>query len=289
MSKIERQLCLQSFQDELVTALRTEGKYDKLVELAPADGAAPRRVEVLCRQVELGSGEVRLGRGDSPAGAGNPAAALPPPVVVRQFCNDVLELQLRAQQATISTGWDELRGLPRVWMVLRYPRIEWSRNRDEIGGEQGSLPMGPYALPDSVLAQGRGITLDELVQNPQKFCQSKAIQAMVNRLSKNVIHRLMLQVQAEMHLRLAYGISCLFMVMLGSVLGLLFRGGQALTAFAISAAPAALMVVMLFMGKELMRNPDVPHSVLYGGCAMWGGVTALALASLYTYAVTMRR
>jgi hypothetical protein len=77
------------------------------------------------------------------------------------------------------------------------------------------------------------------------------------------------------------------MVMLGAALGLLFRGGEALVAFAISAGPASAVIVMMLMGKQLISNPGVPET--YGIIVIWGGITAMVGATGYIYAVTMRR
>ena len=92
---------------------------------------------------------------------------------------------------------------------------------------------------------------------------------------------------AELHVRAAYGVSCFLMVALGAALGVLFRGGQMISAFALSVVPALVVIIMLVMGKQIVRNPDVQTSV--GVLAIWGGIALLALANMVLYWRLVRR
>jgi lipopolysaccharide export LptBFGC system permease protein LptF len=112
---------------------------------------------------------------------------------------------------------------------------------------------------------------------------------MVNDLHGKLLPKLLGKVAAEMHWRIAYAVCCLLMVLIGAAMGLILRGGQILAAMAISAVPAALVIVLLLAGKELIHNPKVTWGYVLGVAIIWGGVGLMAAAVGYLYAVPMRR
>ena len=104
---------------------------------------------------------------------------------------------------------------------------------------------------------------------------------------KKSILKLRGRIKAEMHGRIAYSLSCCLMVAMGAALGLIFRGGQVLTAFAVSVLPAAIVVVLVAMGQELVANPGVNPGV--GFAAIWSGLGLLLVGDVYLYLRLMRR
>ena len=64
-------------------------------------------------------------------------------------------------------------------------------------------------------------------------------------------------------------------------------GGQVLSAFAISVAPAVVAYVMVIMGEQMVTNPKVDPSM--GLAAIWSGDILLILGNLYLYGRVMRR
>jgi hypothetical protein len=59
---------------------------------------------------------------------------------------------------------------------------------------------------------------------------------------------------AESHSRVSFAISCLVLVMVGCSLGLMFRSGNFLSAFAISFIPALLTITLIVAGQRLAGN-----------------------------------
>ena len=55
----------------------------------------------------------------------------------------------------------------------------------------------------------------------------------------------------------------------------------------LSLIPAAIVIVMMLMGKEIIRNPDVDE-VLGMGC-VWGGIVLLAAANAVVYFLLSRK
>jgi lipopolysaccharide export system permease protein len=101
------------------------------------------------------------------------------------------------------------------------------------------------------------------------------------------IFRLRAEIVAEMNGRMAYSLSCFLLVAMGAGLGVVFRGGQFISAFALSAMPATLMIVMVLMGKEMMTNKDVDP--MWGYVSIWGGLVALLVANAFLYARLVRK
>ena len=77
------------------------------------------------------------------------------------------------------------------------------------------------------------------------------------------------------------------MVALGAALGVIFRGGQLISAFALSVAPATVIIVLILMGKEMVRNPD--SSFEWGLVSIWAGLVVLLVANVFVYGRLVRR
>jgi lipopolysaccharide export LptBFGC system permease protein LptF len=65
------------------------------------------------------------------------------------------------------------------------------------------------------------------------------------------------QILAESNSRVSFAISCLVLVMMGCALGMMFRSGNFLSAFAISVVPALLTITLIVAGQRVSGNvPD---------------------------------
>lgn len=88
------------------------------------------------------------------------------------------------------------------------------------------------------------------------------------------------------HSRLAFSVSTLVILILAAALGIIVRGGQLLTAFAISFVPGMLVVVMNIMGRQMSGNPGT-HTV--GLCVIWSGIAIVALADVVVLTRFLKR
>jgi len=96
------------------------------------------------------------------------------------------------------------------------------------------------------------------------------------------IQNAVVQILAEIHTRLVFGISCIPLILIGIGLGIILRGGHLLSAFGASAIPAGLLVICIMMGKNVATNPSAGLTAGIG--LMWAGFAALAvLASVTLY------
>jgi lipopolysaccharide export LptBFGC system permease protein LptF len=67
---------------------------------------------------------------------------------------------------------------------------------------------------------------------------------------------------AEMNNRASFAVSCIILVMVGCALGIMFRSGNFLTAFAVSVIPALLSIVLIVTGQHTCEN--IPYEIKSG-------------------------
>jgi len=142
-------------------------------------------------------------------------------------------------------------------------------------------PEHPLPVPADITALVEDMDLVRVAASPQ------GKDADLMWAVRREVTALGLEIVAERHGRVALGLSCCLLVALGGALGLVFRGGQVLSAFAIAVAPGLVTFVVVFMGQNLVTNPDV--APWKGLAAVWSGDALLVLANLYLYGHVIRR
>jgi hypothetical protein len=145
-----------------------------------------------------------------------------------------------------------------------------------VGGQRRKEWSTEVELPERFVQSVDHIGIDNIQQEAARLTSKPAILDSIQNLKNTVIRSLRGKLVAEMHGRIAYGVSCFLLVTLGAALGLIFRGGQIISAFATSTLPAAAIIVLVIMGKELARNPRI--SLVAGLTVIWAGIAALGLA-----------
>ncbi|MGH7178966.1 MAG: LptF/LptG family permease [Tepidisphaeraceae bacterium] len=93
---------------------------------------------------------------------------------------------------------------------------------------------------------------------------------------------------SEMHARASFSVSCLILVLVGCALGMMFKSGNFLSAFAVSVMPAMLCILLIITGQHTCEN--VPWDIRtfnnplqFGVAMIWAGnavVVALAVVLL---------
>jgi hypothetical protein len=93
-------------------------------------------------------------------------------------------------------------------------------------------------------------------------------------------------VRGELHSRASFAVSCLILVLVGSALGMMFKSGNFLTAFAVSFAPALLCITLVVAGQQTADHiPDVispkflshNHPLQLGIALIWSGNAIVAI------------
>ena len=92
-------------------------------------------------------------------------------------------------------------------------------------------------------------------------------------------------IHSEMHSRASFAVSCLILVIVGCALGMMFKSGNFLTAFAISVVPALLCIALIVTGANVSNSIPFKlenfHNPLNAGLALiWSGNVAVLLIAV---------
>ena len=93
------------------------------------------------------------------------------------------------------------------------------------------------------------------------------------------------RVRGEINSRLAFVVSCLLLVLVGAALGMMFKSGNFLTAFAVSVLPAMLSTVLIVTGQHTVENTPLVISatnnpLMMGLELIWTGNVCIAIAAI---------
>lgn len=142
--------------------------------------------------------------------------------------------------------------------------------RTSPAGGRAVLPLAfKVLMPSSIKA---------LEDRPFEYYISPAAAVSGNQVQlKHELIKVSNAVISEMHARAAFATSCLILVMVGCALGMMFRSGNFLTAFAISFIPAMLAITLVVAGQQIsgninpQRGPDWVNPITQGVILMWSG------------------
>ncbi len=84
------------------------------------------------------------------------------------------------------------------------------------------------------------------------------------------------EVVSEIHARASFGVSCFILVLVGCALGMMFRSGHFLSAFAVSVVPAMLCIMLIVTGQHTAEN--VPSAI----SASWQNTLPTGLALIWS-------
>ncbi len=93
-------------------------------------------------------------------------------------------------------------------------------------------------------------------------------------------------IKAETHSRLAFGIGCIPLVLIGTGLGIIKKGGHLLSAFGTSSIPAAILIVCIMSGKNITENLASRPNM--GTFLIWAGPFILFLLAGVIYRVLLK-
>ncbi len=223
----------------------------------------------------VGRNEVELLSGVSTEGR-------PIPVRVRVYRDKVMRQIITADAGTIQASWSRMQDKSYLSIALSGNiTVEFLALAEDRVQRRADWRIGRLAIPETVVEQARDISLRDVYTNAEQYTRDKGILKAVDQLITQGVDRILSEIQAELHGRAAYGISCFLMVAMGAGLGLMFKGGQLISAVALAAIPGSIVTLMILMGKELVTNPDVPEPIGIG--SIWAGVVLLLVANAVLY------
>jgi lipopolysaccharide export LptBFGC system permease protein LptF len=86
-------------------------------------------------------------------------------------------------------------------------------------------------------------------------------------------------VEAELHSRASFAMSCLILVMVGCALGMMFKTGNYLSAFALSVIPALISIALVVTGQHVSEN-TAANALKLGLSLIWGGNLAVLILAV---------
>jgi len=128
--------------------------------------------------------------------------------------------------------------------------------------------------------------LDSINKTMTKMAKPSSYLMGMQRQLQRKIESTIVEIRAEIHSRLVFGIGCISMILIGIGLGIIFRDGHLLTAFGISSLPAGFLIVCIMMGKNLTKNKATQPGM--GILLMWGGLLFLSVLTVAIYRKLLR-
>jgi lipopolysaccharide export LptBFGC system permease protein LptF len=188
--------------------------------------------------------------------------------------------ELRCTKALLDIEGDEL--APTLTMTLY--NANWQRPDGTSGLDRRPVIRG-LVLPRTVTDTFKTPDIlksvrDEAIASALKTEPGPALKNLQKELKRKIWNTLV-QIEAEVHSRLVFGIGCIPMIMIGIALGIIKKQGHLLSAFGASSIPAALLVVCIMMGKNVAKNPG--SKALPGIVLMWVGLIVLSLSAVGIY------
>jgi lipopolysaccharide export LptBFGC system permease protein LptF len=285
--EIRQRIAGRSLAGQIVDSIRQTGRYDQLA-------GEDRRC-----LLEAPAAEVDGQRAVLTATADEQGRRIPVRCVVEE---QGLRREILADRAVIRANF---------WPVLEYyrvsveltgevlSRVEGENGADDGGAGAAAVPaesrwvekavaqVGNLHMPREVLKRVESVPLERLMEEPQRYTSDPQIISQIRQLHGHDVRKLRGRILGQMHGRPAYSLSCVLLVSLGASLGMLFRGGQILSAFALSVIPAAVVVVMVLMGQQMLANPRVPLAA--GMVSIWSGIVMLVVANAAVFWRMARR
>jgi len=282
--KIRQAICNDIFAGEIIRSIRRSKQYNKLYR---------HNVQFLIKAPRAkggASGEVLLNAGGKDE---------PKFVEITEVQDGKPLKTARVASAVIRISWDKFTRTPGVSITLN-DKVFITDLTVPKGAPTGlgakktreNVIHGQVTIPADVRAKMDAVTPYEAYHNGGKgggLTNNPAIHRDLKTLNDKHVVKLKRDIISEMHTRAAYSLSCLLMVMLGGVLGLIFRGGHFVSALFTSMVPATMVIVTILMGKNIAQNPDIlladnPYGATTMGLAViWGGITLLAIITGLIY------
>jgi lipopolysaccharide export LptBFGC system permease protein LptF len=183
------------------------------------------------------------------------------------------ELQVDAEAARIRATPDMNAERMNLDIELRNAMVLAARDDEPVG--RASFPAAvPVPMPQEIRALENRTADDYLRDRTVLPKRQQSLLRSQLRISNNV--------QSELHGRGAFAVSCLFLVLAGCALGMMFRSGNFLSAFALSVIPALVCIALIVAGQHTAENiprtidENFKNPLTLGIYLIWSGNAAIA-------------
>lgn len=203
-------------------------------------------------------------------------------VVVEEYREGRRRTQYRADRAVIEIARGETLEQTRV-------RIDAYDVEVTAGGatlSRSQQTLGPVDLPLELMERVSAISDEQLLsvaagdQDPKSPTARKRAEAIES------VGETLRRIAATISERTAFSVSVFVLVLLGAVLGIVFRGSQAMVAFGISFVPSLFVIITIVMGKQMALNATTHWT---GLGVMWIGIVIVAGLDWWIMTKVLRR
>ncbi|MCK5271886.1 MAG: LptF/LptG family permease, partial [Sedimentisphaerales bacterium] len=162
--------------------------------------------------------------------------------------------------------------------------VQWNYTDDDHLFNLANYDFTGITLDDKIVRSAGNLSLsgDVLQGNiPLRHAKPSAKLRQQYKTLKEECKELAAEIIAEKHSRLAFGVCCVSLVLMGAALGIIFRSGHLLTAFGISFVPAALCLITIFTGKHIAEQN--PENIALGIAFLWSGIVVVTGVTVTIY------
>jgi len=142
-------------------------------------------------------------------------------------------------------------------------------------------PQAVEAIANKFRTENGESLQPEMLATPLSGMKPSLELSILQNTLRRKIQKTFVQIKAETHSRLVFGIGCVSMIMIGIGLGIVKKGGHLLSAFGASCVPSAVLVVCIMSGKHITEN--LGSQDVSGIALMWGGLAFLSLLAVVIY------
>jgi lipopolysaccharide export LptBFGC system permease protein LptF len=230
--------------------------------------------------VQLGGDTFTVSRADPIAGVQGGSVVMSSnkggrPIVFRQESGGQVRLTAEARAAHIDTDADNAHDQLIVTVTLQ-----------DVLVDSGDTQTPKTELPRRLVLPMSPEIAAMKARTPQDYIQASAYPGQQRQKLWFEWNDLINHVSSELHARAAFVVSCLLLVCVGASLGMMFRSGNFLTAFAVSVVPAMLSVVLIVTGQHTAES--TPANIGVGGAnplavgiaVIWAGNVMIGAAAI---------
>lgn len=205
-------------------------------------------------------------------------------VVVIEYDTDSKQTlhTFRCEKAVLRIEGDRL--TPTLTMDIYYPIEEGSEELKMRHIVWGLIsPQVTEVVANEVKNEDGSLKVQELTSDLSQFSGLQPSMNLISLQSRlaNEIHSALVRIKAEIHTRLAFGAGCIPMILIGIGLGIIKKGGHLLSAFGASCIPAAVLIVCIISGENLIKSHG--SETVTGIAVIWAGLAFLLILVLVIY------
>jgi len=189
---------------------------------------------------------------------------------------------LICEKAVLHTEGDKL--APTLTMDIYNAKEEGSDELNMRPIIRGLIPpQSTNKMIKDVKTENGSLRIEELVSVLHKLSElhpSQSLKSLESQLNRE-IRRALVRIKSEIHSRLAFGAGCIPMILIGIGLGIIKKGGHLLSAFGASCIPAAILIVCIISGENLIKSHG--SETITGITVIWAGLAFLILLVFVIY------